>query len=245
MENGLDNRIFPVTLTDDPNKTDFDCIVFVSENLDFKDEKLEFLKAPLEERKAKDCGFEKNVSFIDIIDKNVNRMVYAPTGPVNRDYDDARRYYDAASNGIKRALAAGSKTPVLAFPSETSFEHAWTVSAFGALQALYTPIEVAVFDPTKPEKGKKVTSFAIFHSGPTEVGEKMLEYVKAVEIGRTVCRDIAASDPEFSCCNEVEKYVQKVLGNEPTIKITVTKGKDVLKEKYPLLAAVDRAASGL
>ena len=83
--------------------------------------------------------------------------------------------------------------------------------------------------------------------------EKLLEYVKAVEIGRytyrnikkakkilqllqrftceaaqlikhnyscrTVCRDIAASDPEFSCTSEVEKYVQKELGNNPTITV--------------------------
>ena len=28
--------------------------------------------------------------------------VYAPTGPVNRDYDDVRRYGDAAMKGIKR-----------------------------------------------------------------------------------------------------------------------------------------------
>lgn len=25
-----------------------------------------------------------------------------PTGPVNRDYDDVRRYYDAACNGMRR-----------------------------------------------------------------------------------------------------------------------------------------------
>jgi hypothetical protein len=34
-----------------------------------------------------------------------------------------------------------------------------------------------------------------------------------------VCRDIGASDPEFSCTSEVEKYVLKVLGNDPTIKV--------------------------
>jgi hypothetical protein len=48
----LDGRIFPINLTDDPNKTDYDCIVFVSENLDFTDPQLQFLKAPLQERKT-------------------------------------------------------------------------------------------------------------------------------------------------------------------------------------------------
>ncbi|CAB4004725.1 aminopeptidase [Paramuricea clavata] len=239
MDNGLDGRIFPINLTDDPNKTDYDCIIFVSENLDFTDPQLQFLKAPLQERKTNDSNFEKDISFIDI-DGNVQRLVYVPIGPVNRDYDDVRRYYDAACNGMKRAIKAGSKKPVLAFPSTTSFEHTWTVSAFGALHALYTPIEVAVSDATK---ALKVEFLAIFYSGTVEIGDRLLEYVKAVEIGRMVCRDIGASDPEFSCTSEVEKYVLKVLGNDPTIKITVTKGTDVLKQNYPLLAAVDRAAS--
>ncbi|CAB4022915.1 aminopeptidase [Paramuricea clavata] len=242
MDNGLDGRVFPINVTNDPNKAHYDCIVFVSENLDFTDPQLQFLKAPLQERKTNDSNFEKDVSFITFTgsDGNVKRLVYVPTGPVNRDYDDVRRYYDAAGNGMKRALKAGSKKPVLVLPSETSFKHAWTVTAFGALQALYTPIEVAVSDPTK---AKKVDCLAIFFTGPDKHGEEMLEYVKAVEIGRTVCRDIAASDPEFSCTTEVEKYVLKVLGDDPTVKITVTKCPHELKEKYPLLAAVDRAAS--
>lgn len=33
-----------------------------------------------------------------------NRLVFACTGPVNRDYDDVRRFSDAAANGIKRCL---------------------------------------------------------------------------------------------------------------------------------------------
>lgn len=232
----MDGRIFDVELSQDPNSDKYDCVVFVSENLDFTDEKLQFLKAPLEERKKNDSSFEKEISFIDHSNK---RLVYSPTGPVNRDYDDIRRYYDAACNGMKRAVKAGAKNPVLAIPERAFFENAWTVSAFGALHALYTPIEVAVFDNTK---AKKVDCLAIFCGGNQEDGKKKLAYVKAVEIGRTVCRDIAASDPEFSCTTEVEKYVKKVI-DDPVIKITVTSGTDVLQSKYPLLARVDRAAS--
>ena len=39
--------------------------------------------------------------------------IYSPTGPLNRDYDDVRNFYDAACSGIKRALKAGSKSPLL------------------------------------------------------------------------------------------------------------------------------------
>lgn len=36
-----------------------------------------------------------------------NRLVFASTGPLNRDYDDIRRFSDAATNGIKRSAMAG------------------------------------------------------------------------------------------------------------------------------------------
>lgn len=238
METGLDGRIFDVILSSNPNSAEYDCIVFVSENLDFEDPKLQFLKEPLNARKQNDSSFEKEISFLDI-DAKVQRLVYSPTGPVNRDYDDIRRYYDAACNGMKRAIKAGSKKPVLAIPTSTAFENAWTVSALGALHALYTPIEVAVFDT---QKAKKVDILSIFYGKDVKVGQKNLDYVKALEVGRTVCRDIAASDPEFSCTTEVEKYVKKVL-DDPTIKITVTSGTKIITKKYPLLASVDRAAS--
>lgn len=32
-----------------------------------------------------------------------SRLVFASTGPVNRDYDDVRRFSDAAGNAIKRS----------------------------------------------------------------------------------------------------------------------------------------------
>ena len=31
-------------------------------------------------------------------------QLFSPTGPLNRDYDDVRRFYDAAEKGIKRLV---------------------------------------------------------------------------------------------------------------------------------------------
>ena len=41
------------------------------------------------------------------------RLVFSPTGPLNRDYDDVRRFADAATAGVKRALSAGSSNPLV------------------------------------------------------------------------------------------------------------------------------------
>ena len=74
----------------------------------------------------------------------LNRLVYAPTGPQNRDYDDVRRYYDAAFNGIQKALKVGMKSPFLVVVESKYFQHCKLAALLGALQALYVPIEVSM-----------------------------------------------------------------------------------------------------
>lgn len=50
-----------------------------------------------------DSGLGEEVVLIKVPGLPGNRLVYASTGPVNRDYDDIRRFSDAAVNGIKRS----------------------------------------------------------------------------------------------------------------------------------------------
>lgn len=54
-----------------------------------------------------DSGLGEEVVILKVHGLPGNRLVFASTGPVNRDYDDARRFSDAAVNGIKRS-AGGS-----------------------------------------------------------------------------------------------------------------------------------------
>lgn len=49
-----------------------------------------------------DSGLKDEVVVIKVPDLPGKRLVFASTGPVNRDYDDIRRFSDAAGNGIKR-----------------------------------------------------------------------------------------------------------------------------------------------
>lgn len=49
-----------------------------------------------------DSGLCDEVVFLKVPGLSGNRLVFACTGPVNRDYDDVRRFSDAAANGIKR-----------------------------------------------------------------------------------------------------------------------------------------------
>ena len=47
------------------------------------------------------------------VDLPCKRLVYSPTGPLDKDYDDVRRFSDASNVGVKRALEAGAKSPLL------------------------------------------------------------------------------------------------------------------------------------
>lgn len=49
-----------------------------------------------------DCGFAEEVVVLKVPGLPGNRLIFASTGPVNRDYDDVRRFSEAAGNGIKR-----------------------------------------------------------------------------------------------------------------------------------------------
>lgn len=53
-----------------------------------------------------DSGLGDEVVIIKVPDLPGHRLVFASTGPVNRDYDDVRRFSDAAVNGIKRSVFA-------------------------------------------------------------------------------------------------------------------------------------------
>ena len=55
------------------------------------------------------------------------RLVIAPTGPVDRDYDDVRRFFEAAKAGVLEAKAAGAVKPLLVVanaPSDSRYENA-------------------------------------------------------------------------------------------------------------------------
>lgn len=50
-----------------------------------------------------DSGLGEEVVVLKVPGLPGNRLVFASTGPVNRDFDDVRRFSDAAVNGIKRS----------------------------------------------------------------------------------------------------------------------------------------------
>lgn len=67
----------------------------------------------------------------------VSFQIYSPTGSINRDHDDVRRFSDAANAGLSKALAVGARAPILAVFAGKEFGHANLVSLLAALETTY------------------------------------------------------------------------------------------------------------
>uniref|UniRef100_A0AAX7W584 Cytosol aminopeptidase domain-containing protein n=1 Tax=Astatotilapia calliptera TaxID=8154 RepID=A0AAX7W584_ASTCA len=201
---------------------------------------LESLKAPLQDYSV-DSGLGEEVVVIKVPGLPGNRLVFASTGPVNRDYDDIRRFSDAAVNGIQRALKAGMQRPLLVCPPHADYKNNTLVAALGALHALYMPLEVRESNVKKNDH--KVCVLGLWAAEEAR-GTKLVELANALENGRLAYRDIGGSDPERMAAPRVADYVQELFKDSP-VKVEVVSDLKTLEKEYPCLAAVNRCANSV
>ena len=103
------------------------------------------LSQAISAQQAVDARIGKQVTLLVIDSK---RVILAPTGPLNRDYDDVRRYFDAAKQGVLEAKASGSTQPAILLANvnqDSRYKHALEVAYLGACQALWQPLEAREF----------------------------------------------------------------------------------------------------
>jgi len=165
------------------------------------------------------------------------RLIFSPTGPVDRDYDDLRRFADAGKAGIKRALAAGSKRPLVVvsgiLPGKSA-EQAELATLLGCLEAAYTTLEMRETSKEKAAGKLELLGWA--------GSDSVLQQALVIEQGRVVCRDLGGSDPERMAAPRVEEYVTQCFAGTK-VSVEVQKGQEFFEREYPCLAAVNRAAS--
>ncbi|MBA3988715.1 MAG: peptidase M17 [Idiomarina sp.] len=162
------------------------------------------------------------------------RLITVSTGPLDRDYDDVRRFYDAARQGIRVAMQAGATQPAImlvAVPQHATYQHALALAAFGACQELYEPLEAREHfgDEVEP-----VTDITL-------VGEVDAAWLNAVEAGRRAGRDLCGTEPERMSPIKFAEYCQDIFAGTG-VKVTVIDDRMQLEHEYPLLAAVGRAS---
>jgi len=217
----------------DVGSSDFDAIVAVAPSTKNLPEEL---KSSLQQLIAVDASAENKGCSLVPVSLPAKRLIYSSTGPLDRDYDDLRRFSEAAEAGVKRALAAGARAPLLLVQGQLpggDAKSAQRAGLLGALAATYVTLEMR---EAVKEKAKKVDYVGYLGSAEDA------EYAERIEAGRYVARDIGGSDPERMAPPRVEEYVKEVFSGT-NIKIEVEKGQGHLEVNYPCMAAVNRAAS--
>ncbi|KAI9253845.1 hypothetical protein BDA99DRAFT_486094 [Phascolomyces articulosus] len=182
------------------------------------------------------------------------RIVIAPLGSINNDFDDVRRYKDAAFAAGKRALKAGVTAPIVVFadsPKESNlgwtfdgeddYKHYLEVTILGLVESAYEPIDVREH-AERSKKPLQVFTQLGFSASDQVQAESLIQKVSAIEMGRRVSKDIGSPDPERMSPIQVVKYLQEVFGKDPHIKMTVIDDIEAIKKEYPLAHAVTRAS---
>lgn len=167
-----------------------------------------------------------------------DRLVLSPTGPLT-PYDDVRSVYEAARAGIKRAMAAGSKRPILALQPHPEWRNAELVALLGALEALYVPLQTR---ETFPEKVHSLDLLGVYGEGIRVPLAQLIAEAAALELARGVARDIGGADPERMTPMATARYLTEVFSSAD-VRVRIIEDPEIIKRDYPLMAAVNRAAA--
>lgn len=197
------------------------------------------------DHKSYDESFDKEGGFILLpASHKIRRVVYSPVGLVNRDFDDVRRFRDAAFKAVKRAMKAGCDRPLIIIPTIGSIASQYqfydVATVLGAYEAIYTPLENReLFGAARYLKVRHL-SFVNFASEQRE--RDVFKLSEAIERGRNVARDIGGSDPERMSSVNIVSYVRSVFASSG-IAVEVIEDLDRIRRDFPCLGIVDRGSS--
>ncbi|KAI8066591.1 hypothetical protein BC940DRAFT_320008 [Gongronella butleri] len=206
-----------------------------------------------------DNAFGSSIQLVCPLDKSPHaRVLLVPTGTLNSDVDDPRRFKDAAFEGGKRALAAGMKSPLVCFADapdaqvvdlkwmmeeDLDYKHYLEVTMLGFLEAAYEPIDVVEH---AQRMNKPITVFDKLTFVAADLAQDQIatvvQKVQAIENGRRVAKDIGNPDPERMSPIKVVEYLETVFKGVDNVKMTVISDPAVLEKEYPLAHAVCRAS---
>ncbi|TMP72776.1 peptidase M17 [Pseudoalteromonas sp. S1609] len=164
------------------------------------------------------------------------RVVIAPTGPLNRDYDDVRRYFDAAKLAIYEAKASGSVNPAIYLPAlntDSRYQHALEVAYLGACQALWQPLEAREFHGHGIEP--------ITQIGLIDANEQTIKAVNALAAGQYAARDLCGTEPERMAPPRFADYCSELFNNS-AVNVDVIDDLAAIDKHYPMLSTVARAS---
>ncbi|PHZ10099.1 Zn-dependent exopeptidase [Rhizopus microsporus ATCC 52813] len=199
-----------------------------------------------------DSTFGDSVQLLVTHDgKPAERIVVSPTGTIYNDFDDVRRFKDAAYAAGIKALKAGMRRPLVCFADEPSSSLAWSfdadqddyqhfaaVALMGLFESTFEPVDV------RQHAARTQATIRTFESlgFVADVDAETVKTIKACEMGRRVAKDIGNPDPEIMSPIHITEYIQEQFKDVDNIKLTIIDDVDVIKKEYPLAHAVTRAS---
>lgn len=209
----------------------WDALVVVGPHFDALPEEY---KAAIESARNTDQSIGQSLSVVACEQAPGGRLVLAPTGSLERDFDDVRRFYDAARDAVKRIAETGAKAPIImtcGVPQGEAWEMALANAYLGLAQGAYEPLEAREFH------GDQLEPF----SAVGIIGDVNVDWLFAVESGRRVARDICGTEPERMAPLRAAEYCQQAFAGLP-VTVQVIDDRMQLEHEYPLLSAVGRAS---
>lgn len=165
------------------------------------------------------------------------RIVYAPTGKLTRDYDDVRRVSDAAKSAASILMQSGAKRPLLIIElsvDDSRFVNAAEVAYLGMCQAAWQPLEAR--QALGEDNIETLQSVGIVSSNPVDS-----DWLSALEAGRRVARDLCGTEPERMAPPGFADYCVDAFAGS-SVSVNVLSDNQQILDKYPLLHAVARAS---
>ena len=181
-----------------------------------------------------DARIGKQVTLLVI---NSKRVILAPTGPLNRDYDDVRRYFDAAKLAINEAKASGSSHPAIYLPQasqDARYQHALEVAYLGACQALWQPLEAR--EHLGEERIEPVKQIALFGAN-----QQTVKAINAIAAGQYAARDLCGTEPERMAPPRFADYCVELF-KDSNVKVDVIADIAKIDKDYPMMSTVARAS---
>ncbi|EYF04826.1 aminopeptidase [Chondromyces apiculatus] len=158
------------------------------------------------------------------------RLVVAPMSALQEETDDVRSVAEAAAAAMTRAVAAGARRPLLFVraPADPRFARAVEVATLAVLGTQWAALEARESEHA-PSPAEAVAVLGLSEARARELA--------AIEVGRALCRDITAGDPERMAPRRVAELCEAAFARTG---VGVKVERNV--EDYPLLSAVARAS---
>ena len=227
------------TLDDFVGSGSWDALILVTNN-QLSEVALEWRK-DIEIYREFDAATQSGVHLIRCNRAPESRLILCCVGTQNQEGDDLRHVQRIAAEGMRRALNAGIQRPCIQVCLDDELGAVLEAVVFGACSALWVPLEAREIT-----RGRSIEALGVITGDRKDLQTdddraSWLRYVTAIEIGRSIARDVTGTEPERMAPPKIAELCKKAFRGLD-VDVEIVKERHILEREYPLLSAVARAS---